>query len=365
MLPLEGLFVVEFSTQIAGPFAGLRLADLGARVVRIEQIEDEQLPLSSLYRNKERLLFNLTRDQDVEKLHKLIAEADVLIEGFPVDSPQAAMLPYEKTQVLNPSLIHANITGYGREGAWRKKPYSDLFVQALTGIPWLNGNADDPPIPFPLSTVEMFASANLVQGILAALVQRSKAGVGMLVEVSLLESAIDYQFEVLTTHLNDGGKLPQRSLSHNAHAYLPAPYGIYETASGYLALAMGSVLELGKLLQCRALASYTDPASWFLKRDEIKQLIADHLRSKPAAVWVNDLEEGGYWCAEVQTVDDLLRHEGFVALRNVQSVQVEEQGLFLTTCCPIRIDGKHMRSRRGIVRAGEDNFRIEEEFQLL
>lgn len=365
MLPLEGLLVLELSTQLAGPFTGVRLADLGARVVRIEQREDEPLPLGSLCRNKERYLFSSASDRDIEKLSKLIVEADILIEGPPACCSWTSLLSYEKTQLLNPSLIHASITGYGREGAWRAKPYDDLFVQALTGMPWLSGNANDPPIPFPLSTVEMFASANLVQGILAALVHRSKTGEGMLVEVSLLESAIDFQFEVLTTHLNDGGLLPQRSALNNAHAYLAAPYGIYKTADGYLALAMGSVLELGGLLQCDALAHYQDTASWFLKRDEIKELLADHLRSRAAAAWVEDLEAGGYWCAVVQTVDELLQHEGFLALHNIQRVEVEGRGLFLTPYCPIRIDNKHMRSRRGIGRAGMDNAKLEAEFQLL
>ncbi|MHA6483366.1 CoA transferase [Paenibacillus sp. strain BS8-2] len=363
MLPLEGLLVVEYSTQLAGPFAGVRLADLGARVVRIEEAEDKPLPLVSLYRDKERFRFSTAHAVEIDRLNKLIAEADVLIEGPPARCSQPSLFPYEKTRLLNPLLIHASMTGYGREGNWQTKPYDDLFVQALTGMPWLNGNADDPPIPFPLSTVEMFASANLVQGILAALVHRSKAGEGMLVEVSLLESAIDYQFEVLTTHLNDGGKLPQRGMVNNAHAYLAAPYGIYETADGYLALAMGSVLELGRLLQCDALSAYRDPASWFLERDEIKQRIADHLISKPAAAWSAALEGGGYWCAKVQNVDELLQHDGLVALMDVHSVQAEH-GSFQTTCCPITIDGSHRGSSRGIVRAGEDNSRIEEEFQL-
>jgi CoA:oxalate CoA-transferase len=366
LLPLEGLLVVEYSTKLAGPFAGLRLADLGARVIRIEGTEDEPLPLVSLYRNKERFQFCAATEGEHAKVSKLIAEADVLIEGPPASGGlQTTLLPYERTQALNGKLIHASITGYGREGAWSAKPYDDLFVQSLTGMPWLNGNANDPPIPFPLSTVEMFASANLVQGILAALVHRSKSGEGMLVEVSLLESAIDYQFEVLTTHLNDGGQLPQRSSFNNAHAYLAAPYGIYETADGYLALAMGSVLELGALLQCEALARYEDVASWFLRRDEIKGLLADHLRTKAAAEWAEDLEAGGYWCAVVQTVDELLQHEGFLALRNIQQVQAEERGLFLTPYCPIRFDNNYMGSRRGVGRAGMDNARLEAEFQLL
>ncbi|MBO2943547.1 CoA transferase [Paenibacillus sp. F411] len=365
MLPLEGILVVEHSMGLAGPFAGVRLADLGARVIRIEQAEEGSLPLISLYRNKERFLYNAACDQDTRKLNQLIAAADIYLDG-----PSLQALPFggasrEKWRSNHPQLIHAMITSCGGRDVEDTKAYDDLFIQALTGMPWLNGNADDPPIPFPLSTVEMFASANLVQGILAALVHRAHTRSGMLVEVSLLESAIDVQFEVLTTHLNDGGLQPQRSAVSNAHAYLAAPYGVYETSDGYLALAMGSVLELGKLLHCDALAKYKDPASWFVHRDEIKLNLTEHLKSRPASAWEKDLEAGGYWCAEVQTTQDLLQHEGFRALQHLQQIEVEDQGLFVTPHCPIKIDSTHLNSRRGILRAGEDNAAIEEEFKLI
>src|SRR3546814_14701830 len=103
---------------------------------------------------------------------------------------------------------------------------------------WLNGDADDGPKAVGLSIADMLAGHVLVEGILAALVRRGIGGKGALVETSLLEALVDYQFEVLTTHLNDGGKLPRRAATDNAHAYLGAPYGVYRTADGWLALAM-------------------------------------------------------------------------------------------------------------------------------
>jgi hypothetical protein len=110
-----------------------------------------------------------------------------------------------------------------------------LLALALSGMVWLNGDAGQPPLPFGLAVADMFAGAHLAHGILACLVRRGVTGRGGLVEVSLLESALDFQFELLTTHLNDGGMLPERSAVNNAHAYLGAPYGIYATADGYLA----------------------------------------------------------------------------------------------------------------------------------
>lgn len=140
-----------------------------------------------------------------------------------------------------------------------------------------------------------------------------------LVEVSPIESALDLQFEVFTAHLNDGERLPQRSAINNAQTYLEAPYGIYATADGCLALAMSSVTQLGELLECEALLAYTDPATWFSARDEIKAVIALHLATRSTAYWIERLEAADYWCAEVLDWNRLTAHPAFAALQMVQN----------------------------------------------
>jgi len=120
----------------------------------------------------------------------------------------------------------------------------------MSGLAWLSGNADQGPVPMGLAIADLTCSAHLVEGVLACLVRRGITGAGGRVEVSLLESILDLQFEVITTHLNDGGRTPERSAVNNGHAYLGAPYGIYATADGHLALAMGVVPRLGELLGC-------------------------------------------------------------------------------------------------------------------
>jgi crotonobetainyl-CoA:carnitine CoA-transferase CaiB-like acyl-CoA transferase len=176
------------------------------------------------------------------------------------------------------------------------------------------------PVPFGLAVVDLFTGAHLVQGILAGLVRRGITGKGAKVEVSLLESILDFQFEVITTYLNDGSQLPRRSAINNAHAYLGAPYGIYATADGFLALAMGSVPRLGELLRYPQLLAFTDPQSLFDRRDEIKQLIADHLKTQNTAYWLSLLEPADIWCSDVYTWPGLFEHEGFQALDMVQEV---------------------------------------------
>jgi len=169
---------------------------------------------------------------------------------------------------------------------------------------------------------------------------------------------------VLTTFLNDGGKLPVRSAVNNAHAYLGAPYGIYPTGDGYLALAMGSVVRLGELLECPALLAYDNPKDHFLRRDEIKRILVSHLRSRTTADWLSVLEPQDIWCADVFTWPSLFDHEAFRVLDMVQEITRTGGASMYTTRCPIRIDGVILKSGRGAPRLGEDTERIRKEFSL-
>jgi crotonobetainyl-CoA:carnitine CoA-transferase CaiB-like acyl-CoA transferase len=272
-------------------------------------------------------------------------------------------LDYETVRALNPKLVYGVVSGYGQEGPWRDKPGQDLLAQALSGLSWLSGDATQGPVPMGLAIADMFAGAHLAQGILACLVRRGMTGEGGLVEVSLLESILDYQFEVLTTYLNDGGQPPQRSAVNNAHAYLGAPYGIYQTADGFLALAMGNVVHLGKLLGCD-LSAFQDAKTWFTQRDEIKATLRDHLKGQTTAHWLSILEPADYWCAEVFNWDKLFAHEGFKALEMLQTVKLPSGATLETLRCPIRVDGERLFAAKAAPKIGEDNARILKELEV-
>jgi len=380
MKPLEGLLVLDFSQFLAGPFAATRLADLGARVIKIERpgtgdicrqlyisnlsLDGDSTLFHSINRNKESYAADLKNPEDLARVRKLIERADVLIQNFRPGVMERIGLGPESCRELNPRLVYGVVTGYGRTGPWVEKPGQDLLAQSVSGLVWLNGNADQPPMPFGLAVADLTASAHLVQGLLAALVRRGVTGKGGLVEVSLLESVLDLQFEVTSTFLNDGGKAPQRSAVNNGHAYLGAPYGVYATADGFLALAMGSILRLGELLELPALAEFKEPATWFSRRDEIKAHLAAHLKSRPTRAWLDKLEPADYWCAEVLTWPKLWETEAFKALDFVQEV-VRDQGPSLrTTRCPITIDGQRFKARRGAPRVGQHTQALQTEFAL-
>ncbi len=377
VLPLDGMLVLDFSQFLSGPSAGLRLADLGARVIKIErpgtgdicrtlyisnlELDGDSSLFHAINRNKESLTADLKEPDELRTVYALIKKADVLIQNFRPEVMARLGLDYETVKQINPSIVYAEITGYGDVGPWKEAPGQDLLVQSLSGLAWLNGDNDQPPVPFGLAIADMMAGVHLTQGILACLTRRGITGEGSKVQVSLMESILDFQFEVLSTYLNDGRQKPERSHIANAHAYLGAPYGIYATSNGYLALAMGSVTQLGTIIGCEACSAFRDPNTWFEQRDEIKAILAAHLKQQTTEFWLSLLEPADYWCAEVLTWDQLMKHEGFLTLDMIQDIQRSNGHRMKTTRCPIRLDGLRLKSIKGSPVLGEHTNNILEE----
>jgi crotonobetainyl-CoA:carnitine CoA-transferase CaiB-like acyl-CoA transferase len=375
--PLDGILVVDLSQFLSGPSASLRLADLGARVIKIEKpgegdlcrrlyVSDVELNGAStvfhaINRNKESFAAFLKNAADLARVRKLIERADVVMHNFRPGVIERLGLDHATVHALNPRIVYGAISGYGDEGPWKDNPGQDLLLQSLAGLTWLSGNADDGPAPMGLSVVDMLAGAHLAQGILALLVRRGITGEGGRVEVNMLESALDFQFETLTTFLRDGEE-PQRTAVNNAHAYVAAPYGIYATADGWLAMAMGSIPQLGRLLECPALEAYEEPARWFDERDAIKRALAEYLKTRATADWLSVLEPADIWCADVLDWNRLLAHDGFKALEMIQEVAMGDGFRHRTTRCPIRIDGQRLLSAQGSPAIGEHTAALCEEF---
>lgn len=378
MLPLEEYLVIDFSQFLSGPSASLRLADLGARVIKIERsgvgdicrtlytsnliMNGESSVFHAINRNKESLEVDLKKEADCEIVRELVRKADIMIHNFRPGVMERLGFDYNSVAALNPNIIYGEISGYGNNTEWKNKPGQDLLLQSLTGLTTLNGNAADGPIAMGLSIVDMLAGAHLAQGILACLYRKLIHQEGGLVQVSMMESAYDFQFETITTFLNDGGELPERSANNNANAYLGAPYGIYKTRNGHLALAMGSIPVLGDLINCPELLAYTDVAEAFDKRDEIKEILAKHLSTAETKHWLSKLEPADIWCSGVLNWDELLAHDGFKSLDMVQEVKMTDGYRYQTTRCPIKIDGELLTSATGSPKLGQDNQNIIKEF---
>ncbi|MEH6306902.1 CaiB/BaiF CoA-transferase family protein [Olivibacter sp. CPCC 100613] len=380
MKPLEGILVLEFAQFMAGPTAGLKLADLGARVIKIERpdkgeagrqiaiknlfIDGDSLVFHTINRNKESYAADLKKTEDLQKVKQLIAKADVMTHNFRPGVMEKIGLTYEDVCKINPRIVYGLVTGYGNKGPWAHKPGQDLLIQAISGLSWLSGTKNDGPVPFGLAVADMACGAHLTQGILAALLKRNKTGKSVLVEVSLLESILDLQFELLTTFLNDGKQLPKRStVRGSGHAYLSAPYGIYQTSDGYLTLAMGDLMKIGKSIGCD-LTLYQDKATWFEKRDEIIKKLGAYFLQNSTAYWCVRLEKEGIWCSSVLNYRQALDHEAFRVLKMTQAVTLSNGRQLITTRSPIEINKQKLYATKAAPKVGEDTHRIEYEFNI-
>ncbi len=374
-LPLDGLIVLELSQFLSGPSAGLRLADLGARVIKIEPpavgdagrqvsiknlwVNDDSLLFHTINRNKESFTSDITSSKDISNLKKIIEKADVLTHNFKPGIMEKCGLGYSALQQLNPRLIYAEISGYGKKGPWKHKHSQDLLLQSMSGLAYTTGNEKDNPVPFGLSIADNFCGAQLVQGILGALIRRFKTGKGALVELSLMESLIDFQFELLTTY-HSSGKLPKRSGISNGHPLLSAPYGIYATADGYIAIAMVNIQKLATTIQCQFLEQFSQEDT-FSCRDEIKTILSTHLLQQPSASWLQVLHAEDLWAMEVFDWDKLTSHEAYRCLQ-MEQVLAPNGKEIVTTRCPIRINGQKLFSAKPAPALGAHNEFIWNEF---
>lgn len=374
--PLDSVIVLEFSQFLAGPSAGLRLADLGARVIKIERpkvgdacrklalknlfVGEDSLLFHTINRNKESFVADLKNEEDLAAIKKLIKKADVITHNFRPGVMEKIGLDYSAVQKINDKVVYAEVSGYGKEGPWKDKPGQDLLVQAVSGLTWLTGNDTEELTPFGLSVADMMCGAHLVQGILAALLLQQQTGMGSHVEVSLLESILDFQFEFLTTWLNGGG-LPERGKVSNANSLLAAPYGIYQTTEGYIAIAMCDLQKFFNVIQLPTPSAFY-PKDAFSKRDEIKRLIGGHLIQNSTAYWLQLLRQQEIWCMPVLNWNKLRSAPAYKTLQWQQQV-ITDKGLAVElTRGAVQINNTKLFSRRPAPLLGQHTHSIIKEF---
>ncbi|MEI9907154.1 MAG: CaiB/BaiF CoA-transferase family protein [Actinomycetota bacterium] len=383
-LPLDGILVLDFSQFLAGPVSAMRLADLGARVIKIErpnggdigrtlafaglETDGDTLSFHIMNRNKESFAADLKQSEGLAQVWKLIEQADVIIQNFRPGVIERLGLGYEDVKRVNPRIVYGSATGYGSIGPFKDRPGQDLLAQSISGLPWLNGSAGDPPIPVGLAVADIFTSTHLAHGVTALLLRRERTGKGGLVESSLLEAMLDLQFELISANLFDPDVIVKRGAKNSAHAFLPAPYGLYECSDGYLAIAMTPVPHLGELLGVD-LSAYEDPKSWWSDQEKIMSALSSQLKVHPVSHWLEILDAADIWCAPVLSLPELLNHDGFKALDMTQETKrtgsdgVSEISVW-TTRSPMRIDGRPVKSTKGAPHVGEDTESIKKEFGL-
>ena len=309
---LAGVKVVDLSRLLPGPYCSMVLADHGAEVIAVEgrQFRADNLFFSSLYRNKQHISLDLKSETGQEILYKLTDTADIVIEGFRPGVAARLGIDYPHLSSRNPRLIYCPITGYGQDGPLRDKAGHDVNYLAEAGILDLIGQPDQPPtIPGVQIADILGGGMQAVSGILLALFEREKSGVGQYIDIAMADGLLGL-LQLPQFFARDRGEPHVRSATTLSHRY--ACYSTYETQDGRH-LALGAVENRFWSTLCRHLGK---PEYAHLQYDEAhRQHLIDWLRGvflqKPLAAWEDELGRLDICCSPVRTMAEALASEQF------------------------------------------------------
>lgn len=319
MTPLAGVRIVGFTQFLLGPAAVQYLSDLGAEVYKIEPLDGaferrwtgSRLRIGELSgifgqanRNVRSVAVDLKDERGRDAVKRLLRTADVLVENYRPGVMDRLGLGPDEVRALNPGIVYASASGFDPDGPYRDLPGQDLLIQAASGLMSLTGRAGGPPVPTGTPIVDQHSATLLAMGILAALVRRNTTGEGAHVHISMLRAALDLQTEPLTHVLNGQGL--SRPDSGIGSAFHDAPYGVYRTAEGYLALSIAPLERLRAAL--RDLGHDPGPLpqdASFSARDEIWERLSKILVHRSAREWETELRERDIWCARVNATEEV------------------------------------------------------------
>lgn len=352
---LKGVRVLSFNHFLMGPVGVQFLADLGADVIAIEppdgafqrkwsgannkRVDGQSMLLLVGNRNKRSLVLDLKKPEAIEVARKLVATADVLTENFRPGVLDKLGLGYDAARAIKPDIIYAAASGYGPDGPYVNRPGQDLLVQALSGLATITGTRTQGPRAIGVSAVDHHGGALFAAGILAALVGRAKSGKGCRVDVNLLSAALDLQQESLTCYMNGDRPDDTRQPEHVAGWYYSAPYGLYATKDGHIAISLGSLDVLGDALELPREQRVPDSEA-FTRRDEIAAAIAADVVNRTTAECVEIFTARAIWHAPVNDYSKLADDPQIVHNRSFQTVQGATGAPITLVSHPIQYDGK-------------------------
>jgi crotonobetainyl-CoA:carnitine CoA-transferase CaiB-like acyl-CoA transferase len=311
---LKGIRVVSFNHFLLGPVGMQILGDLGADIIAVEPLEgafqrtwggvnsktiDGQTMLFLLgNRNKRSLAIDLKAPDGLEIAKRLTGAADVVCENFRPGVMEKLGLGYKDIAEHNPSVIFAAASGFGADGPYADRPGQDLIIQAMSGLAAITGTTESGPRPVGVSAADHHGAALLAMGILAALFRRATTGKGCRVDVNLLSAAIDLQVESFTCFLN--GKRPDSVApgKYSGGWYFSAPYGIFPTTDGHLAISLTSLNTLAEALKAPRIAEFS-VTDEYDRRDEINALVAEVLMQRSNSEWAEIMARYKIWHAPV------------------------------------------------------------------
>lgn len=332
---LAGVRVLDFTQLLQGPYATQMLGDLGADIIKIEKAGSGDLYRSMTFfnawiagtespcflawnRNKRSLALDLKQPRGRRIIERLVQRCDVVVENFRPGVMRRLGFGYEDCARLNPRIIYCSASGWGRTGPYVDRPGQDLLVQGLTGAAFTSGRADAGAVPLGTALCDQLGALHIVQGVLAALYHREKTGRGQEVHVSLLASAIAFQAQDFFTihNLHRNFERPQSGIGHPGNG---APFGIYQTADGFLSIAMNPWDRLVEALGDPSLRRFDDPQTRFDQRDTIFAELQSILLRRTTDEWLAIMLKLDLWVARAQPQTEV-----------ANDPQVQSQGLFTT-----------------------------------
>ena len=367
-LPLDGVRVIEVGQALAGPLAGVILADMGAEVIKIEKPDggddariwgppfgpdgETSLYFYSQNRNKRSVVLDLKKPEDVEALHKLCETADILIQNLRPGVVDEIGIGPEAMLERHPRLVYCSIWAFGYQGPMRLNPGFDPLLQAYGGMMSLTGRPDDPPTFCGASINDKATGLFCTIGALAALRQRDRTGRGCLVDTSLFETSVFWVEGQVNQHLATG-EVPKR---HGTGAAVIVPYQVFETADRPICLAAGNDRLWARCAKVLGHPEWAEDDRFAKSRQRVKHrtilvpLIAEVLRGNTRAHWLAGLETVGVPCAPVNDIGEVAASEQFAAVDIVQTLPgsgVKVVGL------PINFDRKRPWSASSAPKLGE------------
>lgn len=319
--PLSGLVVADFSRVLAGPYATMLLADLGAEVIKVEGpggddtrgwVPPTRGEVGTYYlavnRNKQSIALDLKDTEDLELAHELSARADVFIQNFKPGGLTRFGLDYDAVRARNETVIYCSISGFGAAGG-AKLPGYDLLVQGMSGLMSLTGDPDGQPFRAGISVFDVMTGLHSVIGILAALHDRDLTGEGQHVETNLMSTALSALVNQTSAYVA-GGVVPHRM--GNAHLSL-FPYEPLATGDGELIVVAGNNGQFTKLAQVIGSPELAEDPRFDTigkrnaNREELRPLLLDALSAKSAQDWFGILTEAGLPSGPINTVEGGVR----------------------------------------------------------
>jgi len=374
MRPLDGTTVLDLTRVLSGPYCTMLLADMGARVIKIERpgrgddtrawgppfVGGESSYFLTINRNKESVAVDFKHPEGRRIIDQLLARADVLVENFQPGTLDAIGLGYKDLASKYPGLIYCSITGYGLTGPQRDRPGYDAIAQAEGGLMSLTGPEGGEPYRLGVAIADIAAGMFAAQGITLAMLARARTGLGQLVDVSLLDSVaalLTYQAGIYFRT----GTAPQRT--GNRHPSI-SPYDTFAAADGTLVLAVGndeqwrtfcSLVGLGDLATDPAFATNAARVDHY---DRLQPRIAGVLRQRARQFWIETLVPAGVPCAAVKTLDEVMADPQLLAREMIERVEHPSAGPIDLLGLPIKLSATPGSVTAPPPRLGEHTMRV-------